>query len=232
MERIALSVESDYLGTNDAKVIVLINAETDTGQKLSCLVTELQRFDDNCFAAGLTGHEVEGWQSEWINFALAGKSLLSLKFIKPRARKVNGKAFIDYVNANGETFVRQLNLTLEEKQRVALALQATNLAEDAQRQKVTALSHYHKAVRRHAMEVVGASSIIELLREEISKAANAMTATERQALLDVFVAQQVDRLLGVDYYKDMPRDQVIAAMKLEAPAAMPDWIGNISLMNF
>lgn len=232
MEDIALYVESNYLGSERAEVMAYLNAEANTGQQLSCLISELQRFDGNMFAVSLSGHEVTGWKSEWINHSLGSFNLLRIKFVKPRARKVDGQAFIDYVNANSETFIKQLTLTLAEKQRVALARQAANLDEDAQRQKAVALTHYHKAVRRRAMEVVGASSIIELLREEIAKAANAMSAAERQTLLDIFVAHQVDKLLCVDYYKDMPKEQVVAAMKMEAPAAMPDWIGHISLMNF
>lgn len=232
MERIALSVKPDYLGSEKAQVMVYLNAETDTGQKLSCLITELQRLDKTSFAVSLSGHEVAGWQSEWINHAMEGRSLLRVGFVKPRARKLDAQLFIDFVNAQGNVFVRQLNLTLEKKQRVLAEEKAANLARDATNRRADALSDYYKAVRRQAMKNVDVASLIQMMREEIAKAANAMTATERQSILDVLVSEQVDRLLGVDYYKDMPREQVIAAMKLEAPAAMPEWIGNISLMNF
>lgn len=232
MERIALSVESDYLGSEKARVMVYLNAETDTGQKLSCLITELQRLDKTSFAVGLSGHEVSGWQSEWINHTMEGRSLLRIKFVKPRARKLDAQLFIDYVNANGEMFVRQLNLTLEEKQRVLSEERDANLTRDAANRRADALSDYYKAVRRRAMKKVDVASLIQMMREEIAKAANAMTAAERQAILDVLVSEQVDSLLDNDYYKDVPKEQVIAAMKLEAPAAMPEWIGNVSLMNF
>lgn len=232
MERIALSVESNYLGSEKAQVMVYLNAETDTGQMLSCLITELQRLDNTSFSVSLGGHEVSGWQSEWINHAMEGRSLLRIKFVKPRARKLDGQLFIDFVNAQGDVFVRQLNLTLEEKQRVLFEEKAANLSRDATNRRADALSDYYKAIRRRAMKKVDIASLIQMMREEIAKAANSMSAAERQSILDVLVSEQVDSLLDNDYYKDMPREQVIAAMRLEAPAAMPEWIGNISLMNF
>lgn len=231
MEKLTLAVESDYLGSASAQVVVLLNAETDIGQRLSCLITELQRFCGNLFAVGLSGHNIDGWTSEWINHDNIGRSLLKILFVKPRARKVNAGAFTNYVNDKGELFVRQLELTLESAMVERREELNKRLAEAVESARTDAVSGMCKDIRRQAMTDCDVYGLLKLLMVDLRNAAKATTAAERQAILDKHVAYQVDRLSKLSYLEGVPREEIEAALKMTAPTTLPDWIGQLTLLN-
>lgn len=232
MEKLAIAVESDYLGSDSAQVNVLLNGETDVGQKLSRFITEIQRLDDTRFAVCLAGYAVNGWQSEWINHCTEGRSLLHVKFVKPRGRKVDAQAFLDFVNAHSVIFIRQLELTLEARvdadrqHRLELLNQAAEEARDE------ALQRFYKDIKRDAIAACGVADILRMLMEETSRAAKATTAAERQALLDQHIARQVDRLSKLSCLEGVPQEKIEAALKMSAPVELPEWIGQLTLLNF
>lgn len=231
MSKLALSVESDSLGTEQANAIVLLNGETDIGQKLSCLITEFQRLNGNLFAVYLTGHSVGGWQSSWINYCHEGRLLLRIKFVKPRARKFDPQMFLDYVNARGEVFVRQLELSLEARVEADRKNKLSLLAQAAEAARSEALNGFYRDIKRDAMAECGVADILRMLMDEVRKAARGTSMAERQAILNKHVAFQVDKLSKLGYLDGIPVEEIKAAVKVDVPSELPDWIGQINVMN-